>query len=139
MKTDIRQCTLCGTPLKTARQKKFCSRRCNNSSSNIRNQKYEKQQQRGIAVKLRLIAPKGSKCQHCGYRKNHAALTFHHRVPADKVFEIDVRACANRSWEVLIVEAAKCDLLCFNCHMEEHYPQFELVAGAGLEPATTSL
>jgi hypothetical protein len=29
----------------------------------------------------------------------------------------------DRSWTVLKTELDKCDLLCFNCHMEEHCEQ----------------
>ena len=43
---------------------------------------------------------------------------FHHHDPATKAFPLDARNCSNRSNEVLAAEAAKCDLLCANCHAE---------------------
>ena len=45
-------------------------------------------------------------------------MTFHHRDPADKEFLVS--QMRDRSWEVPRAELDKCDLLCFNCHMEEH-------------------
>src|SRR5262249_49175277 len=53
-----------------------------------------------------------------GYDRCLRALTFHHRDPSQKVFPLDARNCANRSEGVLAGEAAKCDLLCANCHAE---------------------
>jgi hypothetical protein len=45
-------------------------------------------------------------------------MTFHHRDAVTK--EFSVSQMLDRSWEVLRPELDKCDLLCFNCHMEEH-------------------
>lgn len=41
-------------------------------------------------------------------------------------------------WEILLQEAAKCDLVCFNCHMEIHYPNLQM-GHPGLEPGTNGL
>lgn len=69
--------------------------------------------------KRKLVALKGGKCQRCGYDKSLAALQFHHRNPAEKLFTINGRnGC--RSWESLLQETQKCDLLCANCHAEVH-------------------
>jgi hypothetical protein len=45
-------------------------------------------------------------------------MTFHHRDPETK--EFTVSQMLDRAWSVLVTELDKCDLLCFNCHMEEH-------------------
>jgi hypothetical protein len=45
------------------------------------------------------------------------ALQFHHRDPSKKSFAIAAGGLT-RSIEVLRIEAAKCDLLCANCHAE---------------------
>ena len=65
---------------------------------------------------------KGGCCENCGYDKNLAALQFHHRNPHEKTFGLDVRKLSNTRWDSILIEAEKCDLLCGNCHMEEHYP-----------------
>jgi len=63
----------------------------------------------------------GGQCIKCGYDKSLYALTFHHRIPKEKVIEISV-AIRNYSFKhkILQNELKKCDLLCFNCHMELH-------------------
>lgn len=61
-------------------------------------------------------------CSSCGYKKNVAALAFHHEDPATKEFQLSNRALAYRSWESVQAEMAKCILLCQNCHHELHHP-----------------
>lgn len=87
-------------------------------------------------VKKRILAKKrkkfavdylGGKCQICSYDKCLGALTFHHRNPKDKKFTVG--NLLDYSLKVLKTELDKCDLLCFNCHMElEHSdPQNESI------------
>ncbi len=64
-----------------------------------------------------LVAEAGGRCQLCGYDRCIAALQFHHRDPATKRFGLGSRGLA-RSIESLREEAAKCVLLCSNCHVE---------------------
>lgn len=61
----------------------------------------------------------GGCCGRCGYDKCLSALQFHHRDPAQKLF--NVTRCRG-SLETMRQEADKCDLICANCHFEEHYP-----------------
>ena len=65
---------------------------------------------------------KNCRCEICGYDKNHSALCFHHL--HNKLFPLDIRNCSNRKWEDLLNEALKCQVLCHNCHMEIHHPQY---------------
>ncbi len=116
-------CVIRKTPL-TGRQTVFCSRRCKNASTNNKHQNYVSQQQRGRQRKQLLIQRKGGRCERCGYRRNEAALAFHHLEPANKFFPLDIRHCSNTSWDALLAEARKCQLLCLNCHTEIHNSEF---------------
>ena len=119
------KCIQCGRML-TGRQKKYCSRQCKNSYNNLAYQSYQAQQLRGRSRKVELIKLKGSECESCGYKKNFAALEFHHVDPDTKLFQLDLRSLSNRRWEVVLKEADKCCLLCSNCHAELHNPNCEL-------------
>jgi hypothetical protein len=70
-------------------------------------------------TKARLVELHGGRCIRCGYHETIAALVFHHRDPHTKSFAISVDGVP-RAWERLVEEAAKCDLLCANCHREVH-------------------
>jgi len=117
----VKKCATCHKPLH-GRQRRFCSRLCKNKDTNNRLQSYEAQQRRGRERKLELINLKGAKCEYCGYKKNFAALEFHHPNPNEKDFQLDIRTLSNRRRDVVMVEAKKCLLLCSNCHAEEHNP-----------------
>ena len=69
-------------------------------------------------TKLKAVEYKGGKCESCGYSKSIRALTFHHKDPTKK--EFGIADPKNRSFEAIKAELDKCDLLCMNCHMEEH-------------------
>jgi len=71
--------------------------------------------------KQRLVEQRGGRCEDCGYSKSVAALEFHHRDAGTKDFGL---GDFNGSWERLLQEAAKCDLLCANCHRLRHALQF---------------
>jgi spore coat protein CotH len=94
------------------------------ASTNNKHQNYISQQHRGRQRRQLLIQQKGSKCERCGYAKNQAALAFHHFDASRKSLPIDLRSCSNNSWETLLKEALKCQLLCVNCHTEIHNPGF---------------
>lgn len=73
---------------------------------------------RYLLLKIQCIQYKGGKCQNCGYDRCYAALEFHHRDPKQK--DLDWRRLRRRRFEVIRAELDKCDLLCANCHREEH-------------------
>jgi 5-methylcytosine-specific restriction endonuclease McrA len=66
-------------------------------------------------AKLRLVEEAGGRCQLCGYDEFPGALQFHHLNPSDKSFGLAMRGLT-RSIDELRKEAAKCVLLCANCH-----------------------
>ncbi len=110
----------------SGRQSKYCSRQCKNIYLNQSLQSYEAQQVRGRRRKLELIKLQGNKCGVCGYDQNYAALEFHHKVPIEKLFQLDLRSLSNRSWDAILKEAKKCQLLCSNCHAEHYNPDCRL-------------
>lgn len=118
------QCITCAKEL-SGRQKLYCSRKCHNTNGNTKYQNYHSQQTRGRQRKSQLMQLLGGSCDICGYSKNTAALCFHHLDPDTKKLSIDIRACSNNKMKILIEEAKKCQLLCSNCHMEIHYPNYE--------------
>lgn len=124
---DAVLCKTCLTQL-SGRKTAFCSRRCKNADTNRRHQSYLSQMKRGIERKSELVARFGGSCSACGYRKNLAALNWHHRVPSEKSFQLDLRALSNRGTAAIETEILKCDLLCANCHAEAHYPHLSLLA-----------
>ena len=67
--------------------------------------------------KKTLIEEAGGRCLLCGYDRHPAALHFHHVDPATKVFSLS-RFGITRSLAESRAEAAKCVLLCANCHAE---------------------
>lgn len=86
---------------------------------------YRCQRRRRIARKQRLVELRGGRCEDCGYGVTIAALEFHHRDSKTKEFGV---GNFNRSWERLVAEAAKCDLVCANCHRRRHNYQGTVAA-----------
>ena len=67
------------------------------------------------SVKEQLVAEAGGRCAACGFDGYVGALQFHHREPAEKAFALSDQG-VTRSLAVARSEAAKCVLLCANCH-----------------------
>jgi hypothetical protein len=68
-------------------------------------------------AKRLLVEEAGGACVACGYDRCVAALQFHHPDRTAKRFALGGRGLA-RSIEELRAEAARCVLLCANCHAE---------------------
>lgn len=86
--------------------------------------------QRRKDLRDRAIAHLGGKCRICGYNRCPAAFDFHHIDPQGKDFNISE---ALTSWERILPEIEKCELLCSNCHREVHdgmHPNFLELDGA---------
>ncbi len=69
--------------------------------------------------KIDAVNYNGGHCLKCGYDKNYGSLVFHHKNKKD----CDWKKLRSMSWENIIEEINKCDLLCQNCHTELHNPQ----------------
>lgn len=137
------KCLNCEKEL-TGKQQKFCGNKCkcqyNNFHANDGKgyQSYENQKKRGWDRKRKFVEMKGGKCEMCGYSKSLRALTFHHIIPSNKSFPLDIRNLSNHTYQLCLDELDKCDLLCFNCHMEIH-DEWEMVGVVGIEPTTQGL
>lgn len=70
--------------------------------------------------KKQAVAYKGGKCVRCGYSKCIASLHFHHVSPEKKSFSLS-KMLAKKGFEAVKDELDKCELLCANCHGEEHW------------------
>ena len=70
-------------------------------------------------MKALLVEYKGGACQRCGYSKCMEALDFHHSTRGEKDFGISYKG-HTKSIDILKKEVDKCELLCANCHREEH-------------------
>lgn len=77
----------------------------------------ERVSRRRRRVKEILVAESGGACVLCGYDRVLAALQFHHVDPTTKRFHLAFGG-VTRAIEEMREEAAKCVLLCANCHAE---------------------
>lgn len=68
-------------------------------------------------VKEILVAEAGGRCVICGYNRAIGALEFHHLDPSQKRMMLSAQGVAY-ALSTLRAEAAKCVLLCANCHVE---------------------
>jgi hypothetical protein len=101
-------CKHCGKEYIYRRVKGGTLEQCNSCQTN----------KRRFKLKDKCLEYKGGKCSACGYDTSKRALTFHHRDPSQKDFTISGNHCL--SWKRVKAELDKCELLCMNCHMEEH-------------------
>ena len=99
-------CAVCGKPILAGANKKTCSRACANKHRtgikyNYRRPDDKVKDQR--MLKIRLLEKRGAKCERCNYSKKEI-LQVHHKN-------------RNRMHNHL----SNLELLCPNCHAEEHY------------------
>lgn len=66
----------------------------------------------------RLVDMFGGKCERCGYDRCVQALDFHHKPGFVKSFNV---RSPGISFKGRVEEAMKCELICANCHREEHW------------------
>lgn len=118
-----KKCVRCDQDL-TGKQSKFCSKKCKAKTHTYYQGNTNGRQKRvSRERKLKLIEMSGGSCEECGYRKNLAALSFHHIDPENKAFCLDARKLSNTRWDSIVAEWEKCQLLCLNCHAENHNPE----------------
>ena len=71
--------------------------------------------------RLKVVEAHGNKCADCGGTFHPCQYDFHHIDPSTKVAGV-TQLCQNgRKMETILAEAAKCVLLCANCHRLRHF------------------
>lgn len=70
-------------------------------------------------IKAKVLELKSCGCKICG-EKEPCCLDFHHNNPAEKEFILGIANSCTKSMESLEREAAKCTVLCSNCHRKFH-------------------
>lgn len=90
----------------TGKRLKFCSIECKNKYHTVLKRKKNKED---------LIKHHGSKCVDCGYEGPPFMFDFDHRDPSQKSFGL-ARKGHTKSYNLLVLESEKCDLVCANCH-----------------------
>lgn len=103
----IKQCKICGKEYGKLKSYERKRNKCSSCHTKIRR----------FINKERAVAYLGGKCNRCGYT-NQEALEFHHIDKTTKDFNIG--CVANKSWDSILKEIKKCELLCSNCHRIEH-------------------
>ena len=63
---------------------------------------------------------KNRPCMMCGIQYPHFVMELHHREPEKKEGYINA-TLRGKSWNALITEVNKCDVLCANCHRLVEY------------------
>lgn len=58
-------------------------------------------------------------CKYCDECEN-ACLEFHHLNPNEKDFQISRAVSSGKTWEEILIEIEKCDIVCSNCHKKIH-------------------
>lgn len=71
-------------------------------------------------IRAAIIAVMGGRCSRCRGVFPPAVYDFHHRDPAEKDHDPSTMI-DSRSVKTIADEAAKCELLCANCHRIEHH------------------
>lgn len=102
-------CKLCATKQTKLIASKTPERQIYNTKVRVRNNK------------IKALTYLGSKCKCCGITydgTNAVIFDFHHIKPDEK--EMKPTKALTMSWDNLLKEIQKCELLCSNCHRIKH-------------------
>lgn len=128
--TAQHKCKRCGTnaPADFNYGRKQACRSCSNRAET--SQFFASRSRRRSMIKYAAVQAKGGCCQICGYRKNMAALQFHHpnRDEKHEGWSRLFLQCAHSAKHAptLAAELHKCVLLCANCHAEQHHEELHM-------------
>lgn len=78
----------------------------------------EKKKLKRAERRAMLLAIKSAGCSRCN-EKHPACIDFHHLDPSVKETCVGVAVNRNWSWDRVLCEIEKCELLCANCHRKE--------------------
>lgn len=108
-------CRNCGTSFSGFACKVYCSKECSREGRSKDSIRISRERRRKL--KKKLIEYMGGSCRRCGFNEHPAALHFHHETPGFKDFNVSE---GTHSLKKVLKEAAKCILLCANCHAIVH-------------------
>ena len=120
-----RFCKSCGNKIprkiphtnrKTKQTRKLCYN-CSPIRSINRSPEHKSERKRRKEILVKML---GGHCVKCGYNQSIKALSFHHKCPKDKLFDISNNGNLMGNWDDVVREARKCELMCLNCHSEYH-------------------
>ena len=74
----------------------------------------DKKNRKRMALQIREI--KNVPCKDCGKKYPPYVMDFDHRDKTKKICVISGIAKTGMSWEKILKEVAKCDIVCANCH-----------------------
>ena len=120
-------CNLKFTPSKHKKTQRFCSTKCR-QAAHYQNNKQQYADKFKEYYRTRVDALNKIKleagCATCGYNAHPAALEFNHIDPSQKTANVADKI-TSWSWERVLEEVDKCEVLCSNCHhihsYETHY------------------
>jgi len=99
--------------------------KCDLLCKNCHNEKHCSAESKAGKIKEKLLDLKGVRQCRCGHSgHNLASLDFHHKDNVKKEFKIsDYLFWRSKkiSWEMVLLELDKCEVLCSNCHLLEHF------------------
>ena len=72
------------------------------------------------SLKDALCKLRDNRCERCGEKYDSHILDFHHLDPTTKEFELSVHNLTDQPWPRVLDEAAKCRMVCSNCHRQIH-------------------
>lgn len=87
---------------------------------NYRSYMKDYQKDRRRELKAELVDLAGGACIHCG-EDHPACLDFHHRDPEQKTETVGRMISCGYKKDTILLEIAKCDLVCSNCHRKIHF------------------
>ena len=71
-------------------------------------------------------------CARCGFQ-HPAALQFHHWDDGRKEFDVSSAVASGKSVGQIEREILKCEVICANCHLINHYEQHQELGAARLD------
>ena len=92
----------------------------NRESRQIYKYEYIKERRR------KLVELAGGECVECGLKhnsKNTVVFDLHHKDPSTKEFNLNANTFNRLAWNKILAEAAKCEILCANCHRLHHWSE----------------
>lgn len=95
-----------------------------NGSKSICKKCNSKRVREGQILTKQYIQSLKTHCKICGYNKCKEALEFHHTDPNKKdgtITQFGKYSFSPRVKQMIDDEAIKCDVLCANCHREQHH------------------